>query len=41
MPWQAAAGSKHLPIVDDFTKESVDIVADHAIGGQYVTRVLA
>jgi putative transposase len=31
---------KALTIVDDFTKESVDIVADHGISGQYVTRVL-
>ncbi len=31
---------KALTIVDDFTKESIDIVADHGISGQYVTRVL-
>ncbi len=31
---------KALTIVDDFTKESVDIVADHGISGHYVTRVL-
>jgi len=31
---------KCLTIVDDFTKESVDIVVDHSIPGQYVTRVL-
>jgi putative transposase len=31
---------KCLTIVDDFTKESVDIVLDHGIGGAYVTRVL-
>jgi putative transposase len=31
---------KCLTIVDDFTKESVDIVVDHGIGGAYVTRVL-
>ena len=31
---------KALTIVDDFTKEAVDIVADHGISGQYVTRVL-
>ena len=28
-------------IVDDFTKEAVDIVVDHGISGHYVTRVLA
>jgi len=31
---------KCLTIVDDFTKESVDIVPDHNIPGLYVTRVL-
>lgn len=31
---------KCLTIVDDFTKESVDLVVDHSIPGQYVTRVL-
>lgn len=31
---------KALTIVDDFTKESVDIVADHGISGHYVVRVL-
>jgi putative transposase len=31
---------KCLTIVDDFTKESVDIVVDHGIGGDYVARVL-
>jgi len=31
---------KCLTIVDDFTKEAVDIVADHSIPGLYVTRVL-
>jgi putative transposase len=31
---------KCLTIVDDFTKESVDIVLDHGISGHYVTRVL-
>jgi len=31
---------KCLTIVDDFTKQSVDIVADRSITGQYVTRVL-
>lgn len=31
---------KCLTIVDDFTKESVDIVVDHSIPGLYVTRVL-
>ncbi len=31
---------KCLNIVDDFTKESVDIVLDHSITGLYVTRVL-
>jgi transposase InsO family protein len=29
-----------LTIVDDFTKEAIDIVPDHSIPGQYVTRVL-
>jgi putative transposase len=31
---------KCLTIVDDFTKEAVDIVVDHGISGQYVARVL-
>ena len=31
---------KCLTIVDDFTKEAVDIVPDHSIPGLYVTRVL-
>ena len=31
---------KVLTIVDDFTKEAVDLVADHGISGQYVVRVL-
>ena len=31
---------KCLTIVDDFTKEAIDIVVDHGIGGEYVTRVL-
>jgi putative transposase len=31
---------KCLTIVDDFTKEAIDIVPDHSIPGQYVTRVL-
>ncbi len=31
---------KVLTIVDDFTKESVDLGAEHGISGQYVVRVL-
>jgi putative transposase len=31
---------KCLTIVDDFTKEAVDIVVDHGISGHYVTRAL-
>jgi putative transposase len=31
---------KCLTIVDDFTKEAVDIVVDHGISGRYVARVL-
>jgi putative transposase len=31
---------KCLTIVDDYTKESVDLVVDHSIPGEYVTRVL-
>lgn len=31
---------KCLTIVDDFTKEALDIVVDHGIGGEYVVRVL-
>ena len=31
---------KALTIVDDFTKEAVDIAVDHGISGHYVTRVL-
>ena len=37
----ALAGGRRiraLTIVDDFTKESVDIVADHGISGHYVAR---
>ena len=29
-----------LTIVDDFTKESVDLLGEHGISGQYVMRVL-
>lgn len=31
---------KCLTIVDDFTKEAVDIVVDHGISGSYVARAL-
>ena len=31
---------KCLTVVDDFSRECVDIAADYGIGGQYVTRVL-
>jgi putative transposase len=31
---------KVLTIVDDFTKESIDLVAEHGMSGQYVVRVL-
>lgn len=31
---------KCLTIVDDFTKEAVDVVADHSIGGVHLTRIL-
>ena len=31
---------KCLTIVDDYTKESVELVIDHGISGQYVTKVL-
>jgi putative transposase len=31
---------KCLTIVDDFTKEAIDIVVDHGISSQYITRVL-
>jgi len=31
---------KALTIVDDFTKESVDIAIDHGMGSRYVVRVL-
>jgi putative transposase len=31
---------KCLNIVDDFTKEAIDIVVDHSITGAYVTRIL-
>jgi putative transposase len=31
---------KCLTIVNDFTKEAVDIVVDHGISVRYVTRVL-
>ena len=33
-------GGSTLTIVDDFTKESVDIALDHGISGHYVSRVL-
>src|SRR5262249_10812010 len=32
---------KCLTLVDDFTKEAIEIVPDHSIPGMYVTRVLA
>ena len=32
---------KILTIVDDFTKESLDIVVDYGISGRYVSRVLS
>ena len=31
---------KTLTVVDDFTRESVDIAVDHGISGEYVTRLL-
>jgi hypothetical protein len=31
---------KYLTVADDFSHESVDIVVDFGISGQYVTRVL-
>lgn len=31
---------KYLTIVDDFSRECIDIAVDHGIGGEYVTRVL-
>jgi putative transposase len=31
---------KCLTIVDDFSRECVDIAVDHGIGGEYVTRLL-
>lgn len=31
---------KCLTIVDDFSRECIDIAVDHGIGGEYVTRVL-
>jgi putative transposase len=31
---------KCLTVVDDFSRESVDIAIDYGMGGQYVTRVL-
>ena len=31
---------KYLTVADDFSHESVDIVVDYGISGQYVTRVL-
>ena len=31
---------KRLTIVDDYTKEAMDIPVDHGISGEYVTRVL-
>jgi putative transposase len=31
---------KCLTIVDDLTREAIDIIVDHGISGQYITRVL-
>lgn len=31
---------KCLTVVDDFTRECVDIAVDHGIGGKYVVRLL-
>ena len=31
---------KSLTVVDDFSRESVDIAVDHGIGGEYVVRLL-
>lgn len=31
---------KCLTVVDDYTREAIDVVADQAIGGAYVTRIL-
>lgn len=31
---------KCLTVVDDFTRENVDIAVDHGIGGKYVVRLL-
>lgn len=31
---------KCLTVVDDYTREAIDVVADQAIGGSYVTRIL-
>ncbi len=31
---------KCLTVVDDFSRECVDIAVDYGMGGQYVTRVL-
>jgi putative transposase len=31
---------KILTIVDDFTREAIDVVSDHGISGQRVTRIL-
>lgn len=33
-------GIKCLTVVDDFSRECVDIAVDHGIGGEYVTRLL-
>ena len=31
---------KCLTVVDDFSRECVDIAVDHGIGGEYVVRLL-
>ncbi len=36
----AGVWSASRRIVDDLTKEAIDIVVDHGISGQYVARVL-
>ena len=38
MPWPMGRRIKVLTIVDDYSKEAIDLVADFRISGLYVTR---
>jgi putative transposase len=40
MRWPMDEASRCLTVVDDCTKEAIDLVADFGISSQYVTRIL-